>query len=71
VIDVSWVFVATGRRADVPGSAGIIAALSVKRGSVDGAVMLEVLEPLLPGLAEAGLGELAWKIRSGGPSVLS
>lgn len=70
-VDVSWDLVATVRSRGVPGSVGAISALPLRSGSVDGVVMLEVIEHLLPGHAEAGLEEAARVLRPGGLLLLS
>jgi SAM-dependent methyltransferase len=70
-VDVSWDLVAAVRSRGVPGAAGAISALPLRSGSVDGVVMLEVMEHLLPGHAEAGLEEAARVLRPGGLLLLS
>lgn len=70
-VDVSWDLLAGVRRRGIPGSVGAFSALPVRDGSADALVMLEVIEHLLPGHAEAGLAEAARVLRPGGLLLLS
>lgn len=70
-LDVSLDLLVRVRGRGIPGSVGTLAAMPVRSGSVDAVVMLEVVEHLLPGHAEAGLAEAARVLRPGGVLLLS
>lgn len=70
-VDVSPDLVAALAKRGLPGVVGGVAALPFARASFDGAIMLEVLEHLLPGHAEAGLDEIARVLRPNGILLLS
>jgi SAM-dependent methyltransferase len=70
-VDVSWDLLSVVRKRGVPGALGAFSALPIRDGGVDALVMLEVVEHLLPGHAEAGLEEAARVLRPGGLLLLS